>query len=151
MAEDGGDRDAILALMCEYCDSIDRGDLDGCARLFSRGAWGIEGNLAEGSDAVRAVLDAVTLYDGLPLTRHLMSNVQIAVDGDAARASSCITVMQAVPGKFPLQAIFVGSYSDRFLRGDSRDDRVWHFIERVIHPDLVGDLSFHRADMAASD
>ncbi|MEM8491939.1 MAG: nuclear transport factor 2 family protein [Pseudomonadota bacterium] len=138
------DRDAILALMGEYCDSIDRGDLAGCAELFADGAWGIEGDLAQGSDAVKAVLDNVTLYDGRPMTRHLTSNVQITVDEDSAKAQSCITVMQGLPD-FPLQAIFIGTYFDRFeRRGDE-----WVWTERRIQPDLVGDLSRHRSDMAA--
>ncbi|MEM1142446.1 MAG: nuclear transport factor 2 family protein [Pseudomonadota bacterium] len=138
------DRDAILALMGEYCDSIDRGDLAGCAELFADGAWGIEGDLAQGSDAVKAVLDNVTLYDGRPMTRHLTSNVQITVDEDSAKAQSCITVMQGLPD-FPLQAIFIGTYFDRFERRG--DEWVWR--ERRIQPDLVGDLSRHRSDMAA--
>lgn len=138
------DRDAIVALMCEYCNSIDRGDLSGCAELFAAGAWGIEGDLAHGSAAVKAVLDNVTLYDGKPCTRHLISNVQICVDGASASATSCITVMQGLPGKFPLQPIFIGSYYDRF----QKDGNEWTFLERKIVPDLVGDLSFHRSDMA---
>lgn len=137
------DRDAILALMGEYCDSIDRGDLAGCASLFAQGAWGIEGDLAEGSAAVKAVLDNVTLYDGRPMTRHLTSNVQIHIDGDSATAQSCITVMQGLED-FPLQAIFIGTYHDSFERKGS----AWVFRERRIVPDLVGDLSRHRSDMA---
>lgn len=137
------DRDAILALMAEYCDSIDRGDLTGCAALFSHGAWGIEGDLAHGRDAVKAVLDNVILYDGRPQTRHLMSNARIAVDGDSATANCCITVMQGLEG-FPLQAIFIGTYFDRFARRDG----AWVFLERRIVPDLVGNLSKHRSDMA---
>ena len=137
------DRDAILALMGEYCDSIDRGDLAGCAALFTDGAWGIEGDLAQGRDAVKAVLDNVTLYDGRPMTRHLMSNVRIAVDGNEASAQSCITVMQGLED-FPLQAIFIGSYYDTFERRGGQ----WIFRERKIVPDLVGDLSRHRSDMA---
>lgn len=137
------DRDAILALMAEYCDSIDRGDLSGCADLFAEGAWGIEGDLAHGSAAVKAVLDNVTLYDGRPMTRHLMTNVRILADGDKATAQSCITVMQGL-ADFPLQAIFIGSYFDTFERHDGR----WSFRERRIAPDLVGDLSRHRGDMA---
>ncbi len=136
-------RDAILALMGEYCDSIDRGDLGATAALFADGAWGLEGDLAHGSDAVKAVLDNVTLYDGRPMTRHLTSNVQIAVNGDEASAISCITVMQGLD-EFPLQAIFIGTYFDTFVRGD----RGWQFKERRIVPDLVGDLSRHRSDMA---
>jgi hypothetical protein len=135
----------ILALMAEYCDSIDRGDLDGCAALFRGGRWGITGDLAEGEAAVRALLANVTLYDGLPRTRHLMSNVliEVAADGDQATARSCLTVMQGVPPDFPLQAIFIGSYHDVFVREEDQ----WHFRERVIVPDLVGDLSRHRGDM----
>jgi hypothetical protein len=136
----------ILALMAEYCDSIDRGDLDGCAALFRSGRWGIAGQLAEGEAAVRALLANVTLYDGVPLTRHLMSNVQIEVapDGNRAGARSCIMVMQAVRPDFPLQPIFIGSYQDVFVREGGQ----WRFRERVIVPDLIGDLSRHRSDMA---
>ncbi len=135
----------ILALMAEYCDSIDRGDLDACAALFRDGRWGIAGDLAAGEAAVRALLANVTLYDGLPLTRHLMSNVliEVAADGDLATARSCIMVMQAVPPDFPLQPIFIGSYRDVFVREAGQ----WRFRERVIVPDLIGDLSRHRSDM----
>jgi hypothetical protein len=135
----------ILELMAEYCDSIDRGDLDGCAALFRGGRWGITGQLAEGEAAVRALLANVTLYDGVPRTRHLMSNVliELAADGNHASARSCIMVMQAVPPDFPLQAIFVGSYRDTFVR----EGEQWRFCERVIVPDLIGDLSRHRSDM----
>lgn len=136
----------ILALMAEYCDSIDRGDLDGCAALFRNGRWGIVGQLAEGTAAVRALLANVTLYDGIPRTRHLMSNVRIdvAADGRHATARSCLMVMQGVPPDFPVQAIFVGTYHDEFVLEAGQ----WRFVERAIHPDLVGDLSRHRSDMA---
>ncbi|EED35139.1 conserved hypothetical protein [Luminiphilus syltensis NOR5-1B] len=137
---------AILALMREYCDSIDRGDLAGCAALFSDGSWGIEGSMAQGADEVKAQLDNVTLYEGKPLTRHLMSNVQIfAEEGSTtAEARSCITVMQCVPPDFPMQAIFIGTYYDTYALRESE----WCFVERRIVPDLVGNMAFHRADMA---
>ena len=140
------DRAAILRLMRAYCDTIDRGDLEACAELFSEGSWGIEGGLVFGKAAVLDELRNVTLYDGCPLTRHLMSNVQLELseDGSTATGESCLTVMQAVPPTFPLQAIFIGSYSDRFRQKDGR----WLFVERRIRPDLVGEMSYHRADMA---
>jgi len=139
-------RAAILRLMSVYCDTIDSGDLEACAELFSEGSWGIEGALAAGKDAVLGELRNVILYDGLPLTRHLISNIQLSIadDGRTATAESCLTVMQAVPPFFPLQAIFVGSYTDRFDKKSGR----WQFVERRIRPDLVGDMSYHRADMA---
>ncbi len=143
---DRSDEQAITSLLCEYCDSVDRGDLDGFAALFSEGAWGIAGDLAEGADAVRAVLENVILYDGKPNTRHLMSNLNINVDanGQQASATCVITVMQCVPGDFPLQPIFVGTYHDTLHRSDDG----WRFTERVIVPDLVGNMSRHRSDMA---
>jgi hypothetical protein len=142
-------RDAIRHLMNEYCFSVDRGDLDAFARLFAQGRFEIAGDpngALSGADAVRAMLDNVTLYDGVPHSKHVMSNLQIEVDESAGTASAqCyITVFQAVPPDFPLQAIFIGHYRDRF----ERDESGWHFSHRLISPDLVGDLSFHRADMA---
>ena len=75
-----------------------------------------------------------------------MSNVQIDIDasGEKATAQSYITVFQAVPPDFPLQAIFIGHYYDSFVKVDSG----WRFARREISPDLLGDLSFHRSDMA---
>lgn len=146
MSAGGRAEQSILALMAEYCDSIDRGDLDGCAALFRGGRWGIAGDLAEGEAAVRALLANVTLYKGVPLTRHLMSNVliEVAADGNQASARSCLMVMQGVPPDFPLQAIFIGTYHDVFVCEQGQ----WRFRERVIYPNLVGDLSRHRSDMA---
>lgn len=146
MSAGGRAEQSILALMAEYCDSIDRGDLDGCAALFRGGRWGIAGDLAEGEAAVRALLANVTLYKGVPLTRHLMSNVliEVAADGKQASARSCLMVMQGVPPDFPLQAIFIGTYHDVFVCEQGQ----WRFRERVIYPNLVGDLSRHRSDMA---
>ena len=140
------DLNVITTLMTEYCDLIDCGDLAGCAALFAKGSWGIVGDMAKGAAEVGAQLDNVTLYDGKPNTRHLISNVSINIEpsGLKATAKSCITVMQHVPDDFALQAIFIGTYHDTF----AKDDGNWYFVERAITPDLVGDMSRHRADMA---
>ena len=143
---DSSDTTALTRLMMRYCDSIDSGDLDGCAALFASGAWGIVGDMAHGEAEVRGQLNNVTLYDGKPNTRHIMTNVciQIADSGKEATAQSCITVMQSVPGDFALQAIFIGTYHDVFVK----ENGAWRFQERAITPDLLGDMSRHRADMA---
>jgi hypothetical protein len=140
---------AIRRLMNEYCYSIDRGDLDGFADLFANGSFEVIGDPAGpavGAGAVRRVLDNVTLYDGKTHTKHVLSNVLIDVseDGETAVAESYITLYQGLPPDFPLQAIFIGHYHDCFERvsGD------WQFASRRISPDLIGDLSRHRADMA---
>ena len=142
-------KEAILELMNEYCFSVDRGDLDGFAGLFEKGSFEIEGDPngpLVGAQAVRGMLDNVTLYDGQTHTKHVMSNVQINIDeaGNSAAAQCYLTVYQAVPPDFPLQPIFIGHYRDRF----ARDNAGWHFTHRLITRMLVGNLSFHRADMA---
>jgi hypothetical protein len=138
----------VLRLMNEYCYRIDRGDLEGFAALFDSGSFGIIGDPAgpiSGRKAMLAMLQNVTLYNGKPHTKHIMSNVQIdiAASGTEAKAESYIIVFQALPD-FPMQAIFGGHYFDRF----SKKGQKWMFASREISPDLIGDLSRHRADMA---
>jgi hypothetical protein len=38
-----------------------------------------------------------------------------------------------------LQPIIAGQYRDRFEKVDA----AWRFTERIIHPDLIGDLARH--------
>ncbi len=143
------DYQAITRLMNEYCYRIDRGDLQGFANLFEHARWQVLGDPTGGdygSDAVLKTLNSIILYKGKPLTKHVMSNLQIDVSTDAPKASAqCyIVVFQAVPPDFPLQAIFAGHYYDRF----EKIDDAWRFTARDISPDLLGDLSRHRSDMS---
>jgi hypothetical protein len=142
-------KDAILRLMNNYCYMIDAADMDGFAKLFEHGTYHVLGDpdgIRNGPGEVLELLKHVTLYDGKTHTKHVLSNVQIDVDeaNGTATALSYVTVYQAVPPDFPLQAIFVGHYHDRFERSDSG----WRIRQREISPDLIGDLSFHRSDMA---
>lgn len=139
---------AIQRLMNDYCYYVDTGNFDAMAALFEQASFQFIGDesVLIGTQEMRAMLNNVTLYDGKPNTKHVMSNVQIDVDkgNELAEAQCYITVFQAVPGKFPLQAIFIGCYHDQFEQVDS----VWRFKQRLISPDLIGDIAFHRADMA---
>ena len=143
------DRQSIERLLNDYCFRIDAGNLEAFANLFAHAVWEVVGDPAgpdQGADAVRRTLENVILYDGKPLTKHVMTNVQIEIDEDGQRAQAqCyITVFQAVPPDFPLQAIFAGHYRDQF----EKIDGTWRFSERRISPDLIGDLGRHRSDMA---
>jgi hypothetical protein len=138
---------AILKLMNDYCRTIDLGDLNGFAGLFEHGRFQMRGDdstIETGSAEVLEMLKNVTLYDGKPNTKHVLSNVEIVVTSDRATAQSYVTVFQAVPPDFPLQAIFIGHYFDVFDKVGGN----WRFTEREISADLLGDLSHHRADMA---
>jgi 3-phenylpropionate/cinnamic acid dioxygenase small subunit len=133
------DRAAITALIHVYAELLDTGDLDGVAHLFDDADYGSPNRgRIHGYEAVRKVYDPVILYDGTPRTKHLISNVTIELAGEAATARSYFTVLQAVDGG-PLQPIIAGRYHDSF----ALDDGTWRFAERMILPDLIGDLSRH--------
>jgi 3-phenylpropionate/cinnamic acid dioxygenase small subunit len=135
------DAAAITALVHRYAELLDQGDLDGTAALFAHATWRSVGRAQplEGAEAVRRGYDNVILYDGVPSTKHVISNLTIDVDdAGTATARSYFTVLQGRPD-FPLQPVLAGRYEDRFEKVDGQ----WRFAERVIHPDLVGDLSRH--------
>jgi uncharacterized protein (TIGR02246 family) len=127
---------AITAIVHRYCELFDIGDFDAFARQFEHGRWF---RAEPGYEATLAWIEAnVHTYDGKPGTKHLTTNLVVDVDGDAATASSYITVLQAVPG-LPLQPIFSGRYRDRFQRVDGE----WRWLERAVEGDLYGDTSHH--------
>ena len=135
-------RDAIVALVHAYAERIDAGDLDGVARLFAGATYGAEGGpVRDGSEAVLAALRAAVVpHDGLPRTKHVITNLTVDVDeaSGTATARSYFTVLQAT-STLPLQPIVAGRYHDRFRRlGDQ-----WRFADRRIHIDLVGDVRQH--------
>jgi ketosteroid isomerase-like protein len=140
------DVEAIRALIHEYAELLDGGNLDGVAALFADATWGSpgRGQPLRGAEQVRRAYDGVLLYDGTPRTKHVISNVSIELeaDGTTATARSYFTVLQQQRPGVPLQPIIAGRYHDRFERVDGK----WRFADRQILPDLVGDLSRHMRD-----
>lgn len=137
------DEAAIRALIVAYAERLDSGDLDGVATLFEDAVFRSTrgGNARAGRDAIRSMYDPVVVYDdGTPRTKHILGNICVTVDGSGSSATSrcTFTVLQAAPGR-PMSAILAGRYLDTFERVDGR----WRFAERVVAPDLLGDLSAH--------
>jgi ketosteroid isomerase-like protein len=137
------DYEAIRALVHEYAFRLDAGDLDGVARLFAHAELGssVRPERMRGVDEARSYYRGVILYDdGTPHTMHVITNVTIEIDADArhATARSYFTVQQSVED-FSLQPIIAGKYRDAFEKVEDE----WRFTERIIHPDLLGDLSRH--------
>ena len=128
----------ITAILHRYCELFDTGQLDEFVAQFEHGQW----HRAEpGAAATRRWIDEhVLLYDGLPATKHLTTNLIVDVDEGAgtATAQSYITVLQALPD-FPLQPICAGRYRDRFTRVGNG----WRWIRREVIADLYGDASHH--------
>jgi 3-phenylpropionate/cinnamic acid dioxygenase small subunit len=135
------DVEAITALVMSYAERIDAGDLDGVAALFSHATWrsSVRTEALRGAEEVRRAYDGVLLYDGVPATRHVVTNLVVELEPpDRARARSTFTVFQARPD-FPLQPVICGRYHDAFERVAGS----WRFADRLIVPELIGDLSRH--------
>jgi uncharacterized protein (TIGR02246 family) len=133
----------VRALVVAYAERLDAGDLDGVAALFDDAVvrTARTGTELAGRDAVRRLYDPVILYDDTtPRTKHVLSNLEVHVDDRAAEGTSrcAFTVWQAAPGH-GLQPVLAGRYEDTFTRVDG----IWRFAARVIHADLLGDLSHH--------
>jgi len=134
----------IENLLYLYAERIDAGDFDGVADLFRHGCiLGPDGEpLVRGREQVRGLYETSTrLYEnGTPCTQHVTSNVIIEVDdtSSSAAARSRFTVFQCLPD-FPLQAIIMGRYADRFEYLDGG----WWFVERDIRVEHVGDVRHH--------
>ena len=148
--DDGDDRDQIRSLIFAYAELIDEGDLDGVADLF-RHATVVAGDSSElrGRATLRSLWsNAVRLYDGIPNTRHLITNVNVRLGPDRTTATShsYVTVMQAV-ADLPLQAVAVSVHRDTFAKVDG----AWRFVERRDRQALVGDLSHHMHGAGAAE
>jgi 3-phenylpropionate/cinnamic acid dioxygenase small subunit len=144
------DEQAIRNLLFFYAERIDRGDIEGMARLFEHASYRA-GDQPPIHDW-RAVRDLnqslVILYeDGTPRTQHVTTNVLIELDGTATRATarSRFTVLQGARGA-ALQVIVAGRYHDSF----EKHQGTWRFSSRHIFMDLIGDMTKHlRLDQLA--
>ena len=133
---------AITALVHAYARRLDAGDLDGVATLFEHATWRSDATgVLQGTDQVRAVYNSVHLYDGSPRTKHLITNLSVAVEpgADGATSDCSFTVLQGIEPGEPIQIILSGRYVDRFERADDE----WRFADRLIIVDLVGDQRRH--------
>lgn len=136
-------RDDVERMLYDYCWGIDHGDFESTAALFGEaGLYGLVGAAAaRGSTQVLTMLRAsVRTYDGVPRTRHVVTNVviDVAPDEQSATARCYVQVMHQAPGA-AIGPIVVGTYLDQCHVVDGR----WQFAERRMHLELVGDLSTH--------
>jgi hypothetical protein len=137
------DVDAVVSLVHEYARRIDAGDLAGVAALFAGATFRAAGGpVRRGAEELLATLRRLVILheDGTPRTKHVVTNLTVDVDVAAgtAAARSYFTVLQAT-ATLPLQVVIAGRYEDRFARDGAR----WRFADRLVHMDLVGDLSQH--------
>ena len=137
------DRDEIAALVYRYAELLDAGDMEAVVAMFANATWrsAATGAVLRTPEEIRAVYDRITLYDGVPRTRHLMNNLVIDhVDGTDDASGRCYyTVLQSVEPGAPIEAVVAGRYEDRYHRGPNG----WHLTDRLFHVDLTADQSRH--------
>ena len=137
---------AVNTLLMTYAEHLDSGRFAEFVALFEHATYRIEHSghdqclgvprarrKCSGSASRRACTE-----DGTPRTKHVITNVNIQLDGDSATASSYATVFQQTD-VLPLQPIASGRYLDRF----SRVVDGWRFADRLITGFLLGDRSQH--------
>jgi hypothetical protein len=123
------DRLAILALMVRYNHAVDSGD----GAAFAE-CWTDDGRFqgstarAEGREELLAL--PPMLRARTPLTRHWNSNVVIEGDGDEARTSVYVLVVDVGEPGPTLRSS--GIYSDTLRRVDGE----WRFVTRTVTPDV---------------
>jgi 3-phenylpropionate/cinnamic acid dioxygenase small subunit len=143
----------IRRIILSYPERVDRGDFAGVGRLLDGvrigGAVGRNAPIVSEEDLEsRSASEIEEMYrstvltyeDGLPNTKHLITNIDVAFSDDmrSAQTRSYYTVLQAM-ASFPLQIVISGRYEDDFnLTKDG-----WRLEVRREYADLVGDLSHH--------
>ena len=130
---------SIERLMHDYCTAIDHGDFARFGLLMRGARWLVEGEPPSPESATNVIV----YDDGTPRTKHVISNIDIAVadSGSKATGHSYVQVYQQALGR-PLRVIFAGEYFDEFRCVDGE----WSFATRDIRYPLYGDLSGHLKD-----
>ncbi len=137
-----GDEEAVRALVVAYAERLDAGDFDGVAALFEHGVFRSArgGPDRIGPPEVRAMYDSIVVYDdGTPRTKHVLGNVLVDVADDRRTAGARCTFTVLQSGVDGLRPVLAGRYHDRFEQVDGE----WRFTERLVLPDLYGDLAMH--------
>ena len=136
---------AIQTLLVTYAECVDAGRLADAAALFEHATYRVVRDdqpdpvRAQGAEAVEKFFAITRLYpDGTPRTKHVITNVDVRLDGDTATSRCTVTVFQQTD-VLPLQPIASGQYVDRFERAGG----VWRFAERELRDFLYGDRSQH--------
>jgi 3-phenylpropionate/cinnamic acid dioxygenase small subunit len=129
-----------------YASLVDTGNFDGVCELFRHGRirtrdeQGVERQWV-GADEIREVFEAtVRTWDGIPRTKHLVTNLSVTVHpgGHGASCRSYYTVLHEPPSG-PAHIVISGRYEDEFELIDGS----WQLVDRFVHADLFGDLSSH--------
>lgn len=126
----------IATLVHSYALLLDGGDTDAVVALFEHSTLRSEpnGSLLRGRDEIRPIYERLKA-EGAPRTKHLLTNLTVAVGAEATSATSqCYwTVLREVPTG-GIDVMLSGQYIDSFEKVHGR----WRFADRLIRVDLGG-------------
>jgi len=118
---------AIQKLVADYNHVVDRGDGEAFAALFVDGGSLDTGfNVVKGTDELRGFADFVP--NMAPGARHLVSNVSIDGDGDAATTRLYLQMWSTAGGAAETKLVISGVYEDTLRR----DGGTWRFVTRKL-------------------
>jgi uncharacterized protein (TIGR02246 family) len=123
------EKDAIREVMAEYCFRLDGGDYDGMAALFAEdGTWDTAFGKATGRAGIAQLARDIRARAGAnrPRAIHLVTNIVIALAGDAATVRSNWTVVQNSPSGPKIGS--GGGYADEMAKREGK----WLFRYRKI-------------------
>jgi hypothetical protein len=121
---------AIQKLIADYNHIVDAGDGVAFAQLFVEGGSLDTGfNVVKGADELRGFADFVPTM--APGSRHLVSNVSIDGDGDAATTKLYLQMYSTAGGAAETKLVISGVYEDTLRR----DDSTWRFVTRKLTVD----------------
>jgi 3-phenylpropionate/cinnamic acid dioxygenase small subunit len=136
---------AIHTLLVTYAEHIDAAEFAEAAAMFEQATYRLDHadradvSSYQGAAEVEEFMAGTRVHaDGTPRTRHVITNVNIELDGNRATSRCYATVFQQTD-ELPLQPIASGRYLDRFERVGG----TWRFTDRLITGFLLGDRSQH--------
>ena len=118
---------AIQKLIADYNHAVDAGDGPTFAAMFVEGGSLDSGfNVVKGTDELRGFADFVP--NMAPGARHLVSNVSIDGDGDAATTRLYLQMWSTAGGAAETKLVISGVYEDTLRR----DRGTWRFVTRKL-------------------
>jgi ketosteroid isomerase-like protein len=138
------DREAVTALVHDYCRLFDENRPQDVAALFTDDAvvdYGPESDTIVGRDAIGTTI-AVGLSRTFAATSHHVSNVQVVLEDDErARSTSYLYAWHRYVDGSPDGELW-GRYRHRFVRTEGAG---WRIAE--LRLEAAGTVDFHRATM----
>lgn len=132
------DKEQIVALINRYSYTLDHGELESFANLFTKGEWGLEDTIYKGKHEIMdSIMSKVILYkDKTPKTRHISTNIDLTIKNNKAIGKRYGFVIQQASDQ-PLKVIFSADYHDVFIKENDQ----WRFSKCHIKRTFPGDTS----------